>query len=276
MTLPTDFLFSQNKLQDYLDCPRRFELRYIERMAWPAVQSEPVEEMERSIRLGERFHRMVQQHNAGIPAEQIDPQANEPELALWWDSYKQFAPSQLPAQRLAEYSLTVPFGGYRLAAKYDLLAVEPGRAVIVDWKTGRGKPNREILKQRVQTRVYMALLVMAGGYRFPGMGFQPHQVEMLYWYSSEPDQPVRIAYSPWQYEQDVQQFTSWFGKIASTPSGGFFQTTNDKSCRYCNYRSLCERGVAAPQWDESEDWDAFERGEFNLDFDLIEPAQPGG
>mgnify|MGYP007064289961 CR=1 FL=1 len=40
MPLPVDFQFSQNNLQDYLDCARRFELRALRRLAWPAAQSE--------------------------------------------------------------------------------------------------------------------------------------------------------------------------------------------------------------------------------------------
>ena len=46
MTLPPTFQFSQNSLQDYVDCPRRFQLRYLLRQPWPAVESEPLSEYE--------------------------------------------------------------------------------------------------------------------------------------------------------------------------------------------------------------------------------------
>ena len=45
--LPGSFIFSQSSLQYYFDCPRRFQLRYIEHLAWPAVETEPVLENER-------------------------------------------------------------------------------------------------------------------------------------------------------------------------------------------------------------------------------------
>ena len=32
-----DFIFSAHNLQDYLDCPRRFELKYILKQPWPAI-----------------------------------------------------------------------------------------------------------------------------------------------------------------------------------------------------------------------------------------------
>ena len=42
--LPADFHFSQGSLQDYVDCPRRFQLRYMMKLAWPAVEAEPAVE----------------------------------------------------------------------------------------------------------------------------------------------------------------------------------------------------------------------------------------
>ncbi len=40
MALPSDFQFSQSSLQDYVDCPWRFYLRYIRQLAWPAIVAE--------------------------------------------------------------------------------------------------------------------------------------------------------------------------------------------------------------------------------------------
>ena len=78
MSIPADFHFSQNNLQDYVDCARRFELRHLLRQEWPALQSEPVLEFEHRAELGRRFHEMVHQSILGIPAEQIASQAAEP------------------------------------------------------------------------------------------------------------------------------------------------------------------------------------------------------
>jgi hypothetical protein len=64
--IPLSFTFSQFSLQDYYDCPRRFQLRYIEQLKWPAVETEPVLENERHQQEGQLFHRMVQQHQIGL------------------------------------------------------------------------------------------------------------------------------------------------------------------------------------------------------------------
>ncbi|MCP4541151.1 MAG: PD-(D/E)XK nuclease family protein, partial [Chloroflexi bacterium] len=66
MTLPADFQFSQASLQDYVDCPRRFQLRYVLRVAWPAPEAEPVLENERYLQQGAAFHRLVHQHALGL------------------------------------------------------------------------------------------------------------------------------------------------------------------------------------------------------------------
>jgi hypothetical protein len=78
---------SQSSLQDYVDCPRRFQLRYLERLSYPAVESEPALENEKHIQEGEYFHRLAQQYFIGIPNEQIGRLANTPNLQRWWDNF---------------------------------------------------------------------------------------------------------------------------------------------------------------------------------------------
>jgi len=86
--LPDDFAFSQQNLQDYLDCPRRFYLRYVEQLDWPAVESEPVLEQEHLAALGNQFHLLVQQTLSGVPAEVIRDSIHEEDLSRWWRNLK--------------------------------------------------------------------------------------------------------------------------------------------------------------------------------------------
>ncbi|MEW5941023.1 MAG: PD-(D/E)XK nuclease family protein, partial [Chloroflexota bacterium] len=87
MPLPVPFTFSQSSLQDYFDCPRRFELRYIEKLDWPAVEAEPVAENERRMADGNFFHRLAQQFLLGLPAETLTRLANSTDLSRWWDNF---------------------------------------------------------------------------------------------------------------------------------------------------------------------------------------------
>src|SRR5512147_2814511 len=132
---------SQSSLQDYVDCARRFKLRYLDRLSYPALETEPALENEKHQQEGEYFHRLLQQYLIGIPAEQITKFANTPNLQRWWENLQNSKNlTGLPANRSGLYpeaTLSAPLGKYRLLAKYDLIAVRDGKAIIYDWKTYR-------------------------------------------------------------------------------------------------------------------------------------------
>ena len=131
MTLPTDFQFSQGSLQDYVDCPRRFQLRYLLRLAWPAVEAEPALENERRLQQGAAFHRLVHQHILGLSMERLSSMVTDKDLSRWWRNYLESAPAALAELRYPEVTLSAPVSGHRLVAKYDLIAIRgprgPGR-----------------------------------------------------------------------------------------------------------------------------------------------------
>jgi hypothetical protein len=247
MGLNPDFHFSQNNLQDYIDCPRRFELRYIQRLAWPALESEPVIEQELRMEAGRQFHRMVQQFVVGIEPDQILENAALDDVVRWWDNFQQAEPlKDLPPQRLAEYYLSAPMAGFRIAAQFDLIAIEPGhKAIIVDWKTSARKTPRNALKNRLQTRVYRYLLVAAGAHLNGGQDFAPEQVEMMYWFAEAPAEPEIFKYNQKLYGEDRAHLEALIQEISSREPGHFTLTPDLKKCLYCNYRSLCDRGEKA-------------------------------
>ena len=180
MTLQADFAFTQGSLGDYADCARRFELRYIKRMRYPALQAGDPLQFEARLRQGARFHKLVQQHLLGVPAEALAASlSDDAELARWWSNYLSSGLTDLPARRYSEITLQTHLAGRRLLAKYDLLALAPGGpAVIVDWKTGSRVPSRSVLRGRMQTVVYRYVLAQAGAHLLAGeayrAGAHPH------------------------------------------------------------------------------------------------------
>lgn len=267
MTLEPDFQFNQSKLQAYVDCQRRFELLYIERRAWPALQSMPVIEQERHMKQGHRFHQMVHQHIVGLAPEQLEPQ-QDTDLEQWWRSYLAAGPLEgLPAERYPEFTLTAPFAGFRWIAKYDLLAFTPGeRAVIVDWKTSHKRTAAKILRSRMQTRLYRFLLVEAGAHLNGDRPLLPEQVEMIYWFPGFPGEPERLPYSAEQYNADRNYLEKLAQEINSREPGQFQMSDRDRDCDFCTYRSLCCRGVQAGDWEEQEE--VFEEYPVTLNIDL--------
>jgi CRISPR/Cas system-associated exonuclease Cas4 (RecB family) len=242
--LPQTFTFSQSSLQDYVDCPRRFQLRYIEQLHWPAVETEPVLENERRRQEGQLFHRLVQQHLIGLPAEVLSRQANTPDLSRWWENYLHNNFNLADYTKFTELTLAAPIGEHRLMAKYDLVAVRPGdRALIFDWKTYHKRPQDEWMAARLQTRVYRALLAQAGAYLNAGKPFEPEHVEMIYWYADYPSEPARFPYTLTQYKRDWDALTGLIKEIHNHQH--FPLTEDEKKCAYCPYRSYCNRGIEA-------------------------------
>ncbi len=249
--LPASFTFSQSSLQDYYDCPRRFQLRYIESLAWPAVETEPVLENERRQQQGQLFHRMVQQHRIGLPVELLARLAKTPDLTRWWENYLGYNFSINDYTQYTELSLSAPIGTRHLLAKYDLLAIKPGKkALIFDWKTTHKRPRDEWMAARMQTRVYRALLVQAGGHLNAGEPISADQVEMMYWYGDFPAEPARLPYNVTQFKRDWDALPAIINEIGNHRH--FPLTEDARKCNYCPYRSYCNRGGKAGTMDEAE------------------------
>lgn len=272
MSLPMHFQFSQSNLQAYRDCPRRFQLQYVERVAWPAPEARPSLEDEEHLRLGVAFHRLVHRHTLGMPEEQLSATITDADLQHWWRGYLaalRGALADLPPQRYPELLLSAPLGNYRLVARYDLLAVSVGqRVVIVDWKTSRRRPRRERLLMGIQTRLYPYLLVRAGAELNAGRPFLPSQVEMVYWFANFPDRPERFLYHSGRFQEDDVALQALVAEIVERdPALPWPRTHRSFYCRHCRYRSLCARegtGGAEPEATEANE----------INDDSAEPEEP--
>lgn len=250
---------SQSSLQDYADCSRRFQLRYIDRLVYPAVETEPALENERRQQEGETFHRLVQQHLLGIPAEKVGRLANTPNLQRWWDNYLndkdlQGLESTGSLGLYPELTLSAPLPPFRLLAKFDLAAFLPGgKAIIYDWKTYRKRPKNELLAARWQTRVYRALLARAGNQLNGGQPIAPEHIEMVYWFADFPREPARFPYAAAQFKRDWDALERLAAEIANkTDFPPIALEKADSACPWCSYRSYCNRGVGAGEGEEAE------------------------
>lgn len=273
-TPPDQPTFSQASLQDYLTCARLYHLRDVEHLSWPAVQSEPALEAELHIQQGADFHQLVRQYYLGIPVETLTPLANGERLAAWWSTFLEMV-HQIPEldiqqpqfRRFAELECMAPFPGFRLVAKYDLIVIDSdGRAGIFDWKTNRKRPSREKLAGMMQTRVYPLVLSLSGRRFNRGRDISPEKIEMQYLFMDDPLQPERFAYNTAQRENDARQIQTLVNEILSTPEDGFTKTTDETRCRFCLYRSYCDRGSAAGDFREAE---AVTETPLDIDFDNL-------
>lgn len=269
MSAPERFRFSAASLQDYADCRRRFELHYLDRLRWPAIESEPVLEQEARMERGGQFHRLVQQHQAGIDPARIEAALDDADLRAWWRGYLDHPVPDLPAERRVEYGLSIPFAGRRLTATYDLLAFAPGeRFVIVDWKTGTKPPKRDWLADRMQTRVYPYVLVEGGAGLNGGEPIRPEQVTLVYWPVSAPESPIVFDYSAADHAAAGEALETLVEEILEREHGDFPLTDDLNKCRFCIYRSLCDRGRDPGEMDESAGFETPGVDDLAADLDL--------
>ena len=254
MPIPPDFHFSQANLRDYLACPRRFKLRYLDRLAWPAIEAEPFIERERHLKRGALFHRLVEQKLKSIPESALTAVAVENDLADWWRAFLAFQNGLPEGKRLPEYTLTVPLGPYQLIAKYDLLIpTADGDCHIYDWKTSTYRTKTDVLRNDIQTRLYLLMAVEAGDSLHGSAATPPERLLMCYWFAAFPGEPEMIHYTEMLYQRDRADILELIERIATAPEESFILTSDERQCRYCVYRSFCERGVGAGQADELDD-----------------------
>jgi CRISPR/Cas system-associated exonuclease Cas4 (RecB family) len=280
--VPAGFQFSQSSLQDYSDCRRRFQLRYLQRFIWPAIESEPALENERLIERGNTFHRLAHQALIGLPVERLGETIQDEVLRTWWENFCNFIDQsglKIAAELHPETSLSAPIEAYRLTAKYDLVVSDDeGGFRIYDWKTSVRQPERKWLSGRHQTRVYPYLLASAGDALNHGKRIDPGKIEMIYWLPAYPDQPVRFPYSAAQYESDHRFITNLIEEITQLAPDQFQLTSQTQKCAYCVYRSLCERGqqagtlatsIGSPENELQGSSERGDEGEIQIDFEQI-------
>jgi len=264
--------FSASSLQDYVDCPRRFQLRHVWRLDWPAAGSEPLAEHERHGRLGRELHRLIHQHLLGVPEERLSATVRDPQLARWWRSYLAYAPTLEDVQVVPELGLSTAIAGHRLYAQYDALLIlrddasQATQFVILDWKTYRQRPKHTWLAARLQTRVYPLVLVQAGAPFNHGQPVRPECVELRYWLAEHPEAPVSFKYNQTSYKLDITYISDLVEQIVyrieREGQGGeeasVWPLTDDwRRCSICTFRSLCRRGtVAGPATQDVEDYTA--------------------
>jgi len=256
MRLPEELYFSQISLQDFVDCRKRFYLRHLSRLPWPAIEMEPAMLHEHNARMNARFHQLAHQFLLGIPIERLSATVYDPDLEHSWISFLEFLPSILGQDSRSffslypEINLNASLGERRLFARYDLLVGSPdGSLVIYIWKTLLKRPAREELSRLLQTRVLPYLLVRAGRHFNRNQPVQPSQVELVYWFAA-PDKPAsnpveRFVYNDASYQTDESFLNGLVETIQRLEAGEFNRTADERRCLYCSYRSLCERGVLA-------------------------------
>jgi len=265
------FMFSQHSLNTYARCRRRSLLKYVDRQPWPVPDRADPDAYREHLERGRVLHEWLARESLGVDVSQLVANCEDGLLRAWWDVASK-ADLMLPeGVQEPELPLVVGLGDYRLYARFDLVALDPGGdAVVVDWKTLASRPRPAFLRSRLQTRVYLYALVAAGHTISGGVTIVPERVQMIYWFTNFPDDPEMIAYSRRQWEDDRRFLLGMVDEIATLPREGYVKCEDRRECAYCSYRTLCH-GQAADELTASEATWLDEDLDDLLDMDEIEP-----
>jgi CRISPR/Cas system-associated exonuclease Cas4 (RecB family) len=263
-------IYSASMLQDYVDCQRRFELKYIRKQSWPSIPIEPVLEMEELIAHGRQFHFLAHQLFAGVPQSSIKNAITDATLREWFDRFVIFYDQQSWKQNLSELQITSHLNHHRLIAVYDLIVeTNDGKIAIYDWKTSLHPPKKEFLKSKMQSLIYPFILFENMQSLFPSSANSDLSViSMTYWYPAFPETLISFEYDLETHQHNRDLLQNLLEEIHERmQTMQFHKTDNLRMCKYCQYRSLCDRGISAGTTNEL----FFESGidEVLIDFDAL-------
>jgi len=264
--------FSQSNLQDFKECPRRFQLKVVDQISWPAAYLEPLSGLEQATEIGNKFHQLCHQYFSGIDPGTLEISITNPDLKNMWENFIEFGMEIDAESRYSEIILSSPFLGHHLIAKYDLVIQTPdGKFIIFDWKTSSRKPSRTILSQRFQTFLYPYILTKAGNSVFKTTQPAPSDISMNYFYPMSSDPEEIFPYSDSLYVENIRVLTDTITEIDDLISSGkvFPLTENIEECGKCIYRSLCKRGVRAEEIDIFTEIDQEDLSDVYFEFDDI-------
>lgn len=240
---------SQSALAAFRRCERRFYLRFVRRLEWPAPLTGSEQAWERSLQRGEDLHLLIEQAALGMDAQALAEASGDAQLLDWWNQLMAHPPPQPAGTVYSELELTVPLGNHRLVARFDRLVCgdEAGTPFIhiFDWKTGTAQPP-QLLADSWQTAIYRFVAVEASSQLTAGgVAVAATSVSFTYWQADAPLQPVLLDYDEAAHEAARHRLQAALDDIEIRLAGGedrFARTADPEACRHCPYRSYCERG----------------------------------
>lgn len=267
---------SRSGLETFLRCQRRFQLKHLQKLPWPAPPEG--EDLNRHLQNGALFHQFVAQYYLGSRLEFLDVELLPIEVKRWWDAFLKHPP-RVPEDGLilVETTFTVPVNRWQLVGRIDLLVQSSEGIHIYDWKTGASRSESDLLNDW-QTRLYMLLLWE--GYSALGLNALPAgQLAMTYWFARDPGQPITLrADEEWQKSnrESIVQIIDQINARLEDPAKVWPLTDDLRECAVCPFRNYCGRFEAAslagrPLSEQSGEWEYDVADTVWLEAGLLEP-----
>jgi CRISPR/Cas system-associated exonuclease Cas4 (RecB family) len=211
--------FSQTSLKDYLFCPYKYKLKYIDKIYWFHLESS-------SLKNGADFHLAAERYFSKIP-NLYNFYIND-----WLKNLKQDFPITQDEIYLPEYNLNYSEHNIKLKARYDLIVLKKNKIQIIDFKTNSKNLNFKDQKEDIQTKVYLFVLANSLSL-FKNKNYSLNDINMAYW---QPNfEKISIPYS---FEKHIE-YSAFFKNLINEIQNSKFKKNN--SCKSCEFKFFCQK-----------------------------------
>lgn len=230
------FEFSQNALNTFKICSKKFGYKYEKGINW---KKEDEEEYYKSLKYGVEFHLMCERYFSDIPVGNFIGDKKYEKFNMWLERVKQVVPIYKDREYLPEYGLSLKIDKEsRLNVKYDLAIVYRENGILCidiwDWKTENRKINYNDLENRMQTIVYMSVAYEIIP-KIYGKNNEKVRVRMYYYQPEYYLDPIEIKYNEEKFQRDKNKINSLIKEIKKSD----FKDKNLNSCKFCEFNRLC-------------------------------------
>ena len=238
-----EFEFSQNSLNTFKSCPKKFGYKYIDKISW---KNDEDEEYYESLETGRDFHLVCERYFSGIPCGNLKEKKEYKNFSKWLERIKKLIPMEKNTEYKTEYGLVTTIRGVRVKVKYDLAIIkeEDGKLKfdIWDWKTENQQIDFNKVNERMQTILYLytAYKVLPKIY---GYEIENIELRMLYYQPDFNSPPVVINYNSERFKSDEKKIEYIIEEIKKSDFSGY----NIKSCKWCEFKNICGNGKSEEQ-----------------------------
>ncbi|MFI3209648.1 MAG: PD-(D/E)XK nuclease family protein [Peptostreptococcaceae bacterium] len=225
-----NFIYSQNSLNIYKSCPKKFKNKYVDNFSW---KKEDKENYYDGLIEGSEFHLICERYFLDVELGiNIDYKFYEDIQNVINLNLKEDAEDILP-----EYELNYTINSKKISTKFDLLLVKNNKFEIYDWKTqiieNKKISTKSSYEKRMQTAVYLLVAYEVLSKVF-NKDIKFENISMNYFEVSK-NNLVTINYSENMYFEHKKLIKRLISQIENDE----FNITNKKHCDYCEFDGIC-------------------------------------
>jgi len=207
--------FSPNMLKTFEACPKKFYLKFIEKISIP---QNPL-----LFEKGKKIHALANYYHQGAEISKLETALTEEEKLVWerLKNNEYFSKKCLKS----EYPITAKIGNIWIFGRLDAIVKEDGNYFILDYKTGSIPKNPE---KDFQTMIYLicADLIL------------PEKKSLSFVYIDLKNNENKIIkFTPELKNIYEKKLNEQCLQILSTKD--FEGTANKENCKFCEYSKLC-------------------------------------